>query len=142
MQSRLAEFEQRGAQVIAVGQGTGAEAAAAAKRHRITYPCLGDPGHQSYRTLSFGRTGLFGLTLQPFLENPSESFANLRRADLRASANPRSDVRRLGGAMVVDSSGRVRFLQRSQSTTDVPKTDALLAALDAPTSGDARQNVK
>ena len=32
--------------------------------------------------------------------------------------------------MVVDAAGRIRFLHRSQTTTDVPKTDALLAALD------------
>ena len=129
MQGRLAEFEQRGAQVIAVGQGTGAEAAAAARRHGITYPVLGDPGHASYRTLGLGRTGWFGLTLAPFLEDPRGAFQNLRRADLAASANPRSDVRRLGGALAVDRTGRVRFLHRSATTTDVPSTDALLAAL-------------
>ena len=129
MQKRLAEFEQRGAQVIAVGQGTGAEAAAAARRHRISYPCLGDPGHESYRTLGLGRTSLFGLTLAPFLEDPRGAFQNLKRADLRASASPRSDVRRLGGAMVVDASGRIRLLYRSATTTDVPPTDSLLAAL-------------
>jgi hypothetical protein len=130
VQGRLAEFERRGAQVIAVGQGTGAEAAAAARRHRITYPCLGDPGHASYRTLGLGRTGWWGLTLAPFLEDLRGSWQNLRRADLAASRNPRSDVRRLGGALVVDRSGRVRFLHRSATTTDVPSTDALLAALD------------
>ena len=129
MQGRLAEFEQRGAQVIAVGQGTGAEAAAAARRHHITYPVLGDPGHASYRALGLGRTGWWGLTFAPFFEDLRGSFENLRRADLRASANPRSDVRRLGGAMVVDATGRIRFLHRSASTTDVPKTDALLAAI-------------
>ena len=131
MQGRREEFEARGAQLIAVGQGTGAEAAAAAQRHRVSFPVLGDPGHTSYRRLGLGRTGLFGLTLAPFLEAPREAFGNLARADLRASANPRSDVRRLGGAMVVDASGRIRFLHRSASTTDVPKTDALLTALDA-----------
>ena len=129
MQGRLGEFERAGAQVIAVGQGTGAEAAAAARRHRITYPCLGDPGHASYRTLGLGRTSLFGLTLAPFLEDPRGAFQNLRRADLAASANPRSDVRRLGGALAVDRAGRVRFLHRSATTTDVPSTAALLAAL-------------
>jgi hypothetical protein len=130
VQGRLAEFERRGAQLIAVGQGTGAEAAAAAKRHRITYPVLGDPGHQSYRSLGLGRTGLFGLTLAPFFQDPRGSWENLKRADLAASRSPRSDVRRLGGAMVVDASGRIRFLHRSQTTTDVPKTDALLSTLD------------
>jgi len=132
VQGRLAEFEGRGVQVLAVGQGTGAEAAAAAKRHRVTYPVLGDPGHQSYRTLGLGRTGWWGLTLAPFLEDARGSFENLKHADLQAARSPRSDVRRLGGALVVDAAGRVRFLHRSQSTTDVPKTDALLAALDAP----------
>jgi len=129
VQGRLADFEARGIGVIAVGQGTGAEAAAAARRHRITYPCLGDPGHASYRSLGLGRTGLYGLALAPFLESPREAFANLARADLRASASPRSDVRRLGGALGIDATGRIRFLHRSQSTTDVPSTAALLAAL-------------
>ena len=129
MQRRLAEFEARGAGVVAVGQGTGAEAAAAAGRHGVTYPCLGDPGHASYRTLGLGRTGWWGLTFAPFFEDLRGSFENLRRADLAASANPRSDVRRLGGALVVDAAGRVRFLHRSRTTTDVPSTDALLAAL-------------
>jgi hypothetical protein len=129
VQGRLPEFERRGAQVIAVGQGTGAEAAAAARKHGITYPVLGDPGHASYRTLGLGRTGWWGLTLAPFFEDLRGSWQNLRRADLAASRNPRSDVRRLGGALVVDRSGRVAFLQRSATTTDVPSTDALLAAL-------------
>ena len=129
MQGRLGDFEARGAQVIAVGQGTGAEAAAAARKHGITYPVLGDPGHASYRTLGLGRTGYWGLTLAPFFEDVRGSFENLRRADLRASMSPRSDVRRLGGAMVVDAAGRIRLLHRSRTTTDVPKTDALLAAL-------------
>jgi hypothetical protein len=129
VQGRIGEFERRGVQVIAVGQGTGVEAAAAARRHGITYPCLGDPGHESYRTLGLGRTSLFGLTLAPFFEDPRGAFQNLRRADLAASANSRSDVRRLGGALLVDCTGRARFLHRSATTTDVPSTDALLAAL-------------
>jgi hypothetical protein len=129
VQGRLGEFEARGAQVVAVGQGTGAEAAAAAKRHRITYPVLGDPGHQSYRTLGLGRTGWWGLTLAPFFEDARGSWENLKRADLQASRSPRSDVRRLGGALVVGADGRIRFLHRSETTTDVPKTNALLAAL-------------
>jgi AhpC/TSA antioxidant enzyme len=128
VQGRLAEFEQRGVQVLAVGQGSGAEAAAAAQRHRITYPVLGDPGHQSYRTLGLGRSSWWGLSFAPFLEDLRGSWQNLKRADLAASRNPRSDVRRLGGAMVVDATGRIRLLHRSVTTTDVPSTDALLSA--------------
>lgn len=97
----------------------------------ISFPVLGDPDHAGYDALGLGRTGLFGLTLEPFFEAPGEAFRNLRQADLRASASRRSDVRRLAGALVVDRAGRIRFLHRSAKTTDVPETDALLAAVDA-----------
>ena len=131
MQGRLGEFRARGANVVAIGQGTGTEAARIARMLKIAYACYGDPGHDAYRALELGRTGVFGLTLAPFLSDPGGAFRNLRQADLRASASPRSDVFRLGGALVADRRGEIRFLHRSQSTTDVPKTDALLAALDA-----------
>ncbi len=130
MQGRSEEFRKRGARLIAIGQGTGQEAARIARLLRVSYACYGDPGHAAYRALGLGRTGVFGLTLAPFLSDPVSSLRNIRGADLRAAANPRSDVFRLGGALVADRAGKLRFLHRSQSTTDVPKTDALLAALD------------
>jgi len=130
VQRNLEGFEVRGAAVVAVGQGTGAEAARVAGTLGISFPVLGDPERAGYDTLGLGRTGWFGLTLEPFLEAPAEAFRNLRQADLRASASPRSDVRRLAGALIVDTAGRIRFLHRSSKTTDVPETDALLARID------------
>jgi hypothetical protein len=130
VQERLEDFRALGAQVVAVGQGTGTEAERVARQLGVEYPCLGDPDHASYRTLGFGRTGWYGLTLQPFLEKPREALRNLRKADLQASASPRSDVRRLGGALILDPAGVVRLLYRSETTTDVPANDALLACLE------------
>jgi AhpC/TSA antioxidant enzyme len=130
VQSRLGDFERRGANLVAIGQGTGAEAARIARLLRLGYACYGDPEHETYRALELGRTGMFGLTLQPFLSDPAGSLRNLGKADLRAAASPRSDVFRLGGGLVADRAGRIRFLHRSQTTTDTPKTDAMLAALD------------
>lgn len=131
MQSRLRDFTARGARVVAIGQGTGAEAARIARLLKLDYACLGDPGHDAYRAFALGRTGAFGLTLAPFLDDPRRALRNLAQADLSAAANPRSDVFRLGGALVADRAGVIRFLHRSRTTTDVPATDALLAALDA-----------
>lgn len=130
MQRRLSDFEARGANVVAIGQGSGAEAARIARMLRVSFACYGDPRHDAYRAFDLGRTGLFGLTLEPFLRDPAGSLRNLGQADLRASASPRSDVFRLGGALVADRAGTIRFLHRSRSTTDVPETDALLAALE------------
>jgi hypothetical protein len=135
VQRQLGEFEERGARVVAVGQGTGAEAARIARMLKVTYPCLGDPEHESYRALSLGRAGWWGLLAQPFFESPGPAIRNLRQADLRASASPRSDVKQLGGALVVDPRGTVRFLHRSRTTTDVPATADLLAAVDAVLRG-------
>lgn len=125
------DFEQRGANVVAIGQGTGAEAARVARALHVTYPVLGDPGKDSYRALGLGRAGWAAMLVQPFLEDPAGALRNLREADLAASVNPRSDVRQLGGVVLVDRSGVVRFLHRSQTTTDVPSNATLRAALDA-----------
>jgi len=130
VQKRLPDFEKRGANVAAIGQGTGAEAARIARLLRVEFACYGDPEHDAYRAFDLGRTGMFGLTLQPFLSDPTGSLRNLAQADMRAAANPRSDVFRLGGALVADRAGKIQLLHRSRSTTDVPKTDDLLAALD------------
>lgn len=98
---------------------------------KLDYACFGDPAHASYRALDLGRTGVFGLTLAPFLTDPRGAFRNLAQADLRASASPRSDVFRLGGALVAARGGAIRFLHRARSTTDLADPDAMLAALDA-----------
>lgn len=98
---------------------------------KLDFACYGDPQHAAYRAFGLGRTGVFGLTLAPFLRDPVGGLRNLAQADLRASASPRSDVFRLGGALVADRDGVVRFLHRSRTTTDLAPTDALLAALDA-----------
>jgi AhpC/TSA antioxidant enzyme len=131
VQSRLGDFRERGANVVAIGQGTGEEAARIARMLKLGFACYGDPGHDGYRALGLGRTGVLGLTLAPFLSDPLGSLRNVARADMRAAASPRSDVFRLGGALVADRAGEIRFLHRSRTTTDVPATDALLAALDA-----------
>jgi hypothetical protein len=131
VQSRLGDFRKRGANVAAIGQGTGEEAARIARMLKLGFACYGDPDHDSYRALGLGRASVFGLTLAPFLSDPLGSLRNVARADMRAAASPRSDVFRLGGALVADRTGEIRFLHRSRTTTDVPETDALLAALDA-----------
>lgn len=116
---------------MAIGQGTGEEASRVARTLHVTYPVLGDPGKDSYRALGLGRAGWTSMLVQPFLEDPAAALRNLREADLAASMNPRSDVRQLGGVVLVDRTGVVRWLHRSQTTTDVPSNAALCAALDA-----------
>ena len=131
MQRDLEQFTRRGATVVAIGQGTGEEAQRVARALGVTYPVLGDPGKDSYRVFGLGRAGWLGLLVQPFVEDPTGAWRNLREADLAASANPRSDVRQLGGVIAVDRRGVIRYLHRSRTTTDVPSNATLIAAIDA-----------
>ena len=96
----------------------------------LDFPCLGDPQHEGYRALDLGRSGWWGLMAQPFFEDPASAFRNLRHADLAASANPRSDVKQLGGVLIVGRGGKVEYLYHSASTTDLPETTELLTVLD------------
>jgi len=124
------EFERRGAALLAVGQGTGAEAAEVAGEERVDVTVLGDPGNAAYRTIGLGRAGWWGLLVEPMVENLLEGLGNLRRASLRWSASPRSDVRQLGGVMIVDRGGCIRYLHRARTPTDLPPTADLLDVLD------------
>jgi len=101
-----------------------------AEKLSLEFPCLGDPQHEGYRALGLGSSSWWGLTAAPFLEDPKTAFRNLRQADLVASASPRSDVKQLGGVLIVGRGGKVAYLYRSATTTDLPETAELLAAAD------------
>ncbi|MBW2235484.1 MAG: redoxin domain-containing protein [Deltaproteobacteria bacterium] len=131
MQRDLEEFESRDAKLVAIGMGTGEEASALAERLGLGFPLLGDPEHRVYDAFGLGREGWLGLMLRPVLENPLGAFRDIAGADLMASINPRSDVKRLGGEAIVDSQGVVRWLHRAERIDDIPPNATLLAALAA-----------
>ncbi len=131
MQEEIDAFSGRGARVVAIGQGSGAEADALARRLSLSFPCLGDPGHAGYDALGLGRTGWWGLLGQPFVEDFRGAMRNLREADLAASAGRHADVKRLGGSMVVARGGRIAHLHRAERTDDLCSNAQLLRVLDA-----------
>ena len=69
--------------MLAIGQGTGAEAAEVAGEEKVQIPVLGDPGKASYRTLGLDRAGLYALLIAPLIENLIDGIATLRKASLR-----------------------------------------------------------
>lgn len=131
MQRELEEFEKRDAQVVAVGMGTGAEAEAMHERLGLGFPLLGDPDHDAYASLDLRREGWWNLIGRPLVQRPLSALRDLADADLKASASPRSDVQRLGGALVLDRDGIVRYFHRAARSDDIPSNAALLAVLDA-----------
>jgi hypothetical protein len=130
MQAHQAEFEARGAGLVAVGQGTGEDAAEVCGELEIDYPCLGDPDRRGYRAFGLGRASWWGITAGPMLENPALGLRRLAHANLRRSASPHSDVRQLPGVAIVDQDGLLRYLYRAEKTDDLPGAGALLEALE------------
>lgn len=123
-------FEERGARLAAVAQGTGEEAARFCGALETGFPCVGDPGRRAYRTFGLERAGWLDVTVRPFLEAPLLGLRRMRHANLAGARMPHSDVLQLGGAAILDAEGVVRFLHRAARVDDVPAPPELLAALD------------
>jgi hypothetical protein len=124
------EFERRGALVVAVGQGTGVEAARFCRSLKVETPCLGDPGRDAYAAFGLPRDRWWNVTARPFLESPALAWSRIRHASLKGSLMRHTDVLQLGGTAIVDTRGVLRWLQVSQQTDDYPASEGILAQLD------------
>jgi hypothetical protein len=130
VQSHHAEILARGARVVAVGQGTGEEAARFCHDLAVEFPCMGDPEKRAYRAFELSRDGWWNVTFKPFLEDPVLAWSRIRHASLKGSMMRHTDVLQLGGVAIVDRQGIVRFLHRSTRTDDLPDTADVIAQLD------------
>ena len=130
MQRELPAVEARGAQVVAIGQGTAAEAADVCRRMGVGYPCLGDPEKASYRAYGLPRGGWREILLDPILAG-NRAVRQGHRVSIGGSLMAHSDWFQLPGVAIVDRAGVVRFLHRARHSGDVPAPAAVLAALDA-----------
>lgn len=131
MRSGLEEFRRRGAQLVAVGQGTEDEAEHYCAGYASGFPCLGDPDRSSYRALGLARGDWWSTVVKPFFTETRESLRRVRDADLGASQLRATDVLQLGGVAIVDAAGALRFLHVAETTADIPSNEEIFAALDA-----------
>jgi hypothetical protein len=130
VQGGLEDFRRRGAQLVAVGQGTEEEAGHHCAKYAAGFPCLGDPGRAGYRAFGLRRGSWWSVVVRPFFADTAESLRLIRRADLAASQLPSSDVLQMGGVAIVDRAGRLRFLHVAQTTADLPSNAEICEALD------------
>jgi len=131
MQAHAGEIAARGARVVAVGQGDGDYAADFCHELGASFTCLGDPERAAYRAFALPRGSAWSVVVKGLLENPRLGLSRLRRASLRGSLLPQTDVLQLPGVAIVDRAGRVQFMHRAKTTDDLPATRRLLEALDA-----------
>lgn len=134
MQRELEAVTARGAQVVAIGQGTADEATRVCAQMGVTYPCLGDPEKASYRAYDLRRAGWREIVLDPIREG-SRAMKEGYRVSVRGSLMRHSDWFQLPGVAIVDRDGVVRWLHRARHSGDIPATADVLAALAEPQNG-------
>jgi peroxiredoxin len=128
MQRELETVTARGAQAIAIGQGTAEEAARVCEQMGVAFPCLGDPEKASYRAYDLPRAGWREIVLDP-IRDGSEAMQKGYRVSLRGSLMRHSDWFQLPGVAIVDRAGIVRYLHRARHSGDIPAPAVVIAAL-------------
>jgi hypothetical protein len=129
MQRERDAIEARGAQLVAVAQGTTAEAERYCAALGVTYRCLGDPRRDSYRAFGLPRGGFKEILLDP-MRAGNQAVRKGFKIGIRDSLRRHSDWFQLPGVAVVDRAGRLQYLYRSRHAGDLPPIDAVFAVLD------------
>jgi hypothetical protein len=130
MQEHLEDVRQRGAQVVAIGQGSGEDARVFCGKAGVTFPCLGDPGRATYRKFALPRGGWREILIDP-LRAGIQGLRRVSAVDVRGALLPSSDWFQLGGVAIVDRRGILRYAHRARHPADLPPPAAVLQALDA-----------
>jgi peroxiredoxin len=137
LRETLPRFDQQGIRVGCVVQGTAEEIARFCGRHGVESVCVADPERESYRAMGLERTDWWSI-LFPTAEG------RRRRAAAKAAGFPislkgtfqkHSDVLQLPGAALIGQDGRIQWMHRGTSPSDLPSpTELLQIAQDHLTS--------
>jgi len=128
LRETLPQFDVRGIRVACIVQGTAEEMGKFCGRHGVASVCIPDPKRESYRAMGLERTDWWSI-LFPTPEG------RRRRAAAKAAGFPisfkgtiqkHSDVLQLPGAALVARGGRIQWVHRGSSPSDLPSPTQLL----------------
>ena len=124
MSERYQEFQDRGADVVAIGMGRVDMAKHFADTRDIPFRLLVDHGQESYRALELRRGTLLEVA------GPKVWMRGIKSTLTgHPSSLPKQDAKQMGGVMVVAPGSDVRYVHRAEASSDNPPIDDVLAAL-------------
>ena len=128
LKAEYGQLSARGYDVLAIGHGTPARAAAFARDLALPFPVLGDREQRAYAAYGLGRAGFRSL-VDPRL------YAAGAKAMLGGArqGKPEGDTRQLPGTFVIDPAGIVQFAKPAAIASDLATTGELLAWMDGRT---------
>lgn len=118
------EIRTAGADVVAIGMGTEAQAAHFKETEDIPFELLVDRRKETYRALDLKRTSLYSLIGPPV-------WIRFGKALLQGkpSGKPNQDAYQLGGTVVVKPGGTIAFIHRAEDITDNYPVEKVLSHL-------------
>ena len=127
-------FDEAGASVLLVGQGSPEEAAAFGERRRVPFPTLIDPDRNAYRAYGL-YNGRLSQVMGPAVAGPFlrvNVHRETRQGPLHGGA-----FMQMPGTFVVDASGILRLCHRNLTVADSPANDLLLEVVRATVRDEA-----
>ncbi len=106
---------------MAIGMGIPEMAAHFRDSQQIPFPLLVDHRKQTYRALEIGRGSCMDVAGPKVWARSAKSILSGKGQGV-----PKQDPLQLGGAIVVDAGGRVRYMHRAKTSSDNPKPEELL----------------
>jgi peroxiredoxin len=122
-------FEAAGMRIAVIGQGSAARSREFAAQMELPFPLLADPRREAYTA--------YGLQSMNMLRElrPDTLVRSLQAGRQYGGGAPGDqDARQLGGALVIDTTGTIRYAFRQQRMSDMVSNDDLLAAVPEPES--------
>ncbi|HUI39209.1 MAG TPA: AhpC/TSA family protein [Candidatus Nitrosotalea sp.] len=137
MREQLPEFTRRRVRVGCVVQGTAEEMARFCGRHGVEAVCIPDPMRASYRTMGLERTTWWNILF------PSQEGKRRRAAakvagcsvSIEGTMQKHSDILQLPGAALIAKGGKIEWLYRGSSPSDLPSPADLLSRIAAERAG-------
>lgn len=125
MRDRYDEVREKGADIVSIGMGWPAAAADFRDQHEVPFPVLIDHTKETYRALELGRGTAWQILGPPVWLRAARSFL----AGHGMTPRPKQDPLQLGGVIVADRGGGIRYSYASRTSSDNPPTDEVIAAL-------------
>ena len=124
MSAREQEFTAKGARLAAIGMGIPEMAAHFRDTQDVRFPLLVDRTKQTYRALEMKRGNLWDVV------GPKNWLRYAKGiATGHGVAKPEQDPLQMGGVIVADRGGEVRYMFRSSAAAENPTVDEVLAAV-------------
>lgn len=124
MSGREEEFTAKGARLAAIGMGIPEMAADFRDKQGIGFPLLVDRTKETYRALEMKRGSLWDVA-------GPQNWMRFAKGIVTGHGveKPKQDPMQMGGVLILDTDGEVRYTFRASAAQDTPPVDEVLGAL-------------